>query len=50
MTWRLHDQPFFSLINTSKFREESGIIFVAFFHNAAHMLQPLDITVFHTLK
>jgi DDE superfamily endonuclease/Tc5 transposase DNA-binding domain/helix-turn-helix, Psq domain len=37
-------------MSLSRFCEENGIILVALYPNATHILQPLDIGVFHPLK
>lgn len=37
-------------LQLSKFCKENGIILVSLFPNSTHILQPLDVAVFHSLK
>lgn len=37
-------------LHTSKFCDEKGIILIALFPNATHLIQPMDVAVFRTLK
>ncbi|XP_060803913.1 uncharacterized protein LOC132902523 [Amyelois transitella] len=37
-------------LQTSKFCSENGIILVALYPNATHLIQPMDVSVFRTLK
>ena len=37
-------------LQTSQFYDQNGIILVALYANTTHILQPMDVAVFHTLK
>lgn len=37
-------------LHTSRFCEQNGIILVALYPNATHLIQPMDVAVFRTLK
>lgn len=43
-------RPIYAIQQTSQFCEKNGIILVALLPNATHILQPMDVAVFRSLK